>query len=92
LERLSAPGEIKAGRPGGLKGAAQEVLIVVVGILLAFGFDSWWTQREELERERYHLDLEDDYSKLLAGSDDVLTLLGRTDGPMATDIQASERF
>ena len=43
-------------RSGGLKATAQEVLIVVVGILLAFGFDSWWTQRQELDRERYHLD------------------------------------
>jgi len=42
-------------RSGGLKAAAQEVLVVVVGILLAFGFDSWWTERDELDRERYHL-------------------------------------
>jgi hypothetical protein len=59
---------------------SQEVVVIVVGILLAFGFDALWTNWDDRARERYHIQaLHTDFSSTIALLEESLetTVRGR---------------
>lgn len=59
---------------------SQEVVVIVVGILLAFGFDAVWTSWDDRARERYHVQaLHTDFRSTIALLEESLetTVRGR---------------
>ena len=47
--------KINAWAAGPLVRAAREILIVTIGILIAFALNTWWENRKELRQEQEHL-------------------------------------
>jgi len=68
-------------REVGWRGALGELVIVIVGVIIALGVDSWWSDRQDRVAEKGHLEaLQSEFTENLGTINRNMEFLERLKG------------